>query len=156
MANNIVRKTETQTGGMRAIELHEWEHKVRKDVLKSATLAKFRQHNDLKERLLMTGGATLVLADSREKRDGIGLSMQDPTATNPNAWKGGNFYGQVLMEVRSQLREEERAEHDPVAGGEGTEVVRESVISGGDYTQKLELARKAAIVNRIRNRTGVH
>lgn len=153
MANNIIRKTETQTGGMRAIELHEWEHKVRKDILKNATLAKFRQHNDLKERLLMTGGATIVLADSREKRDGVGLNLHDPLITNPSAWRGSNYYGQVLMEVRSQLREEERAEHEPVAGGAGTEVVHESVISGGDYTQKLELARKAAIINRVRGRT---
>lgn len=153
MANNIVRKTETQTGGMRAIELHEWEGRVRNDILKDATLAKFRQHNDLKERLLMTGGAILVFGDSREKRDGVGLNLSDPQITNPHAWKGGNNYGRLLMEVRSQLREEEREENEPVAGGAGTEVVRESVISGGDYTAKLEMARKAAILNRVRGRT---
>ncbi len=152
IANNIVRKTEVQTGGMRAIDLHEWD-KIRKDILKNATLAKFKQHNDLKERLLMTGDSILVWADSREKKDGVGLSMSDPTVTNPQAWKGGNYYGQVLMEVRSQLREEEREDNEPVAGGAGTEVVRESVISGGDYTAKLEMARKAAILNRVRGRT---
>ncbi len=155
MANNIVRKSVEQTGGMRAIELHEWEGKVRADVLMNATLAKFRQHKDLKERLLRTGDAILALSDTREKRDGTGLALTDPAAATPTQWKGGNRYGHILMQVRSQLREEERAEETPVAGGAGTEVVRESVISGGDYTQKIEQARKAAIINRVRGRAGV-
>jgi ribA/ribD-fused uncharacterized protein len=155
MANNIVRKNIEQTGGMRAIELHEWENKVRADVLKNATLAKFKQHPDLKERLLATGDSILALSDSREKRDGTGVSINDPIAAKPQEWKGGNRYGHILMEVRSLLREEERADEEPVAGGAGTEIVRESVISGGDYTQKLELARKAAIINRVRGRAGV-
>ena len=152
MANAIIRKSVEQTGGMRAIELHDWQHKVRHDILKNATLAKFKQHTDLKERLLSTGDATIVLADSREKHDGIGLSMSDPNAANPNVWKGGNRYGQILMEVRTQLREEERAQDEPVAGGAGTEVVRESTIGGADYEAKIEAARKAAIIYRVRNR----
>ena len=156
IANNIVRKSAEQTGGMRAIEIHEWENKVRADVLMNATLAKFRQHKDLKERLLNTGDAVLALSDTREKRDGTGCALSDPTAANPREWKGGNRYGHILMQVRSQLREEERGEEaGPVAGGAGTEVVRESVISGGDYTQKIEQARKAAIINRVRSRVGV-
>ena len=156
LANNIVRKSADQTGGMRAIELHEWEGKVRADVLMNATLAKFRQHADLKERLLGTGDAVLALSDTREKRDGTGIGLSDPAAAIPTQWKGGNRYGHILMQVRSQLREEERAQEEgPVAGGAGTEIVRESVISGGDYTQKLEQARKAAIINRVRSRVGV-
>ena len=155
MANNIVRKSAEQTGGMRAIELHEWDNKVRLDVMKNATLAKFKQHPDLKERLMRTGDAILAWSDTREKRDGTGVAMTDALAADVNVWKGGNRYGQILMEVRSQLREEERENEEPVAGGAGTEIVRESVISGGDYTAKIENARKAAIINRVRNRVGV-
>jgi ribA/ribD-fused uncharacterized protein len=152
MANNIVRKSAQQTGGMRAIELHDWEGKVRKDLLRQSTLAKFKQHIDLKDRLMATGDKVLVLADSREKRDGVGLSITDPLAANPANWKGGNAYGQILMDVRKQLREEERADEGPVAGGAGTEVITESTIDTDSYQQKLERARKAAIINRVRSR----
>jgi ribA/ribD-fused uncharacterized protein len=151
MSNNIVRKTAQQTGGMRAIELHEWQGNVRKDLLRQATIAKFKQHADLKERLMATGDAVLVLADSREKHDGIGLAITDPLAANAAAWKGGNLYGSILMDVRKQLREEDRGD-EVVAGGAGTEAVKESVISDVGYHQKIEQARKAAIINRVRGR----
>jgi ribA/ribD-fused uncharacterized protein len=153
MANNIVRKTAQQTGGMRAIDLHEWQGNVRKDLLRQATLAKFKQHADLKDRLVATGDATLVLADSREKSDGIGIALTDPLAANPAAWKGGNLYGSVLMDVRKQLREEDRGD-EVVTGGAGTEAVKESVISSDGYHEKLERARKIAIMNRVRGRVG--
>jgi len=154
MASGIMMKPSSQTGGMMQIQPHEWEGRIREDVLTKATYAKFKQHAELRNKLLATGGAVLGLCDTRERQDGTGISLTDPTAVNPMSWKGGNLYGRVLMEIRSRLREEERADTDVVAGGAGTEEIRSSVISGGDYKERLEVARKGAIINAAKKRVG--
>lgn len=151
MASGIMMKPASQTGGMMQIQPHEWEGRIREDILTNATYAKFKQHAELRNKLLATGGAVLGLCDTRERQDGTGISLTDPTAANPMSWKGGNLYGRVLMEIRSRLREEERADTEAVAGEAGTEEVHSSVISGGDYKQRLEVARKGAIINAMRS-----
>ncbi len=154
MASGIVMKPASQTGGMMQIQPHEWEGRIREDVLTNATYAKFKQHRELRNKLLATGGAMLGLCDTRERQDGTGLSLTDSAAANPMSWKGGNLYGKILMQVRSRLREEERADTDIVTGERGTEEVHSSVISGGDYTAQLDVARKGAIINAAKKRVG--
>lgn len=154
MASGLLMKPASQTGGMMQIQPHEWEGRIREDILTKATYAKFKQHTELRDKLLATGGAVLGLCDTREKQDGTGIALTDPTAVNPMSWKGGNLYGRVLMEIRSRLREEERADTEAVAGEAGTEEVHRSVISGGDYKARLEVARKGGIINATKKRVG--
>jgi ribA/ribD-fused uncharacterized protein len=154
MASGIVMKPASQTGGMMQIQPHEWEGRIREDVLQKATYAKFKQHRELRNQLLATGGAVLGLCDTRERQDGTGLSLTDSQAVNPMSWKGGNLYGKILMQVRSRLREEERVDTDVVSGEHGTEEVHSSVISGGDYVEQLNSARKGAMINAARKRVG--
>lgn len=155
MAAALLMKPASQTGGMRQIQPHEWDGSIRQDVLRKATLAKFRQHSELRDKLLATGDAVLALADTREKRDGIGLALNDVQAANTTAWKGGNLYGQILMEARSQLRQEDRGDN-VVAGGAGTEAVREETISAGDYREAISKARESAIMGHMKARKTVH
>ncbi len=145
MANGILMKPVTQTGGAHQIQMHEWDGPVRESVLQKATLAKFRQHPELRDKLLMTGGAVLALADTREKRDGIGLALSDTAATQTTNWRGSNLYGRILMKVREQLREEYST--DTVTGGAaGTEEIHGGTISSTDYRAAIESARKGAII----------
>ncbi|SOF00940.1 conserved hypothetical protein, ribA/ribD-fused [Burkholderia sp. OK233] len=86
---------------MAAHGLYVWDiaadwSKIKFDRMKRVLLAKYGQHDDLKELLLSTGTATLI-----------------ETATVDNAvnrlWgevngKGQNKLGQLLMEVRTELR----------------------------------------------------
>ncbi len=145
MANGILMKPATQTGGAHQIQMHEWDGPVRESVLQKATLAKFRQHPELRDKLLMTGGAVLALADTREKRDGIGLPLTDSAATQTTNWRGSNLYGRILMKTREQLREEYST--DTVTGGAaGTEEIHGETISSGDYRAAIESARKGSII----------
>lgn len=154
MAGGLLMKPSSQTGGMMQIQPHEWEGRIQYDVLRKATYAKFNQHAELKRDLLTTGGAVLGLCDTRERQNGTGLALTDTQAANTSAWKGGNRYGQILMEVRAQLREQERADNEISSGGEGFQDATKSVISGGEYRDRIEEARKGVIIAAAKKRVG--
>lgn len=73
----------------------DWE-RVKDDVMREAVLAKFTQHPDIRAILLGTGEAHLVehTTDDSYWADGGG-------------GRGQNRLGEILMEVRAQLRGEE-------------------------------------------------
>ena len=74
-----------------------------KDVLLKANLAKFDQNEHARKILLQTG--TNVLGEaSKNKKWGIGMSLDDKNVTNTEHWDGQNIFGQVLDNVRSQIR----------------------------------------------------
>ena len=60
------------------------------------------------ETLLATGNAILAECSPRDKDWGILLSTSDPEVQDITKWRGENLLGQVLMEVREELREEIR------------------------------------------------
>jgi ribA/ribD-fused uncharacterized protein len=71
---------------------NDWE-KVKDDTMRTALLAKFTQHPDLKEKLVKTGKAQLIehtKNDSYWGDDGNGT--------------GKNMLGRLLMEVRDQIQ----------------------------------------------------
>lgn len=80
-----------------------WDENCREIVIKGNT-AKFSQNEDLKAFLLNTKERVLVEASPYDKIWGIGMSADDPNAENPALWKGTNFLGFCLMEVRDILR----------------------------------------------------
>ncbi len=70
----------------------DWEA-VKNDVMREALYAKFTQHPDLTEQLLSTGNATLI---EHTKNDRYWGDAGDGT--------GLNMLGQLLMEIREQIR----------------------------------------------------
>ncbi|EGD80553.1 swarming motility protein YbiA [Salpingoeca rosetta] len=86
--------TAKKLGQTRAVKLRsDWED-VKYDVMYKACLAKFTQHADLRKQLLDTGDAKLI---EHTRNDRVWGDGGDGT--------GQNKLGQVLMEVRRELRE---------------------------------------------------
>ncbi|RNB81128.1 NADAR family protein [Brevibacillus fluminis] len=79
-----------------------WEQNCMQ-IVKEANRAKFTQHEDLLEALLKTAGTTIVEASPTDSIWGIGLAEDDPRASNRRQWKGTNWLGQVLTELREEL-----------------------------------------------------
>ncbi|BAK47021.1 uncharacterized BCR [Clostridium sp. SY8519] len=76
---------------------------LRQIIVYEGLLAKFSQNEELKEKLLETGNATLAEAAVRDKIWGIGLSMNDMNRFDRAKWKGQNLLGYALMIVRGKL-----------------------------------------------------
>ena len=76
---------------------------VCKDIVYRGNLAKFSQNDDLKKKLLATGKKLIVEASPNDRIWGIGLATDDPKAQQRQYWKGTNWLGEILMQVRSEL-----------------------------------------------------
>ena len=88
---------------MRGFDEQLWVER-RYDLVVTGNLAKFSQHQDLRDFLLSTGTRVLVEASPRDGIWGIGLAADDDRASSPENWPGLNLLGFALMEVRHQLR----------------------------------------------------
>ena len=75
-----------------------------REIVKRGSRAKYDQNPDLKDALMATGDKTLVEASATDRLWGIGLRKQDPRAERRSSWLGMNWLGQVLTEVRDELR----------------------------------------------------
>ena len=71
----------------------DWET-AKLNVMREAVLAKFTQHEDLRELLLATGDAKLIEHTANDDYWGDG-----------GDGKGRNMLGRILMDVRTKLRE---------------------------------------------------
>ncbi len=76
---------------------------VARDVVFRGNVAKFSQHDDLRERLRASAGTTLVEASPADTLWGIGLAADDPRAFARASWLGTNWLGEILTEVRIAL-----------------------------------------------------
>lgn len=74
------------------------------DLVVTGNLAKFGQHQELKEYLLGTGDRVLVEASPYDRIWGTGLAADHEHGTSPEHWPGLNQLGFALMEVRHRLR----------------------------------------------------
>lgn len=72
-------------------------------IIYEGLLEKFRQNQDLRERLLETGDAILAECAVQDKIWGIGLSMTDEKRFLLSRWRGQNLLGFALMEVRDKI-----------------------------------------------------
>jgi len=72
-------------------------------IVKRGSKAKYEQNPHLKRYLLETAGTTLVEASPYDTIWGIGLKADDPRAQNRETWRGTNWLGQVLTEVRNEM-----------------------------------------------------
>jgi len=76
---------------------------ARYEIVVAGNLAKFGQHEDLREFLIGTGDAVLVEASPFDKVWGIGMGPNNPDVTSPLKWRGLNLLGFALMDVRDRL-----------------------------------------------------
>jgi predicted NAD-dependent protein-ADP-ribosyltransferase YbiA (DUF1768 family) len=111
------------------------------EILKSLIL----QHPRIGEALRTTGDDTLVYANPKESRYGIGLAADDPLALDKGAWKGPNILGQAWQVVRGTL--------EPVleggdTDGEEDEEAASPVLKGGSYTEHGKTAEEAKDIRR--------
>lgn len=86
-----------------------WTENARKIVYKACD-AKFRQNEHLLKRLLKTKGTTLVEASPVDPIWGIGLAEDNPKARVRSKWRGKNWLGQVLTQLREDILAENAAE----------------------------------------------
>ncbi|QOV08333.1 NADAR family protein [Bacillus phage Kirov] len=82
-----------------------WQ-KNRKRIYKEVLMDKFSVPF-LKKCILSTGHKMLVEASPSDRIWGIGMHKDHPDVEDPKKWKGMNLLGQVLMEVREELRKQE-------------------------------------------------
>ena len=74
-----------------------------KEVIFDGNYAKFTQNESIGQLLLSTENAVLAEASPEDRIYGIGLSADDISATDPKLWKGSNFMGLTLMQLREML-----------------------------------------------------
>ena len=86
-------------------DLNVWNENARK-IVYTGNYARFTQNEDDKELLLSTGDKTCVEASPVDKIWGIGLAATDPRALNRATWRGRNWLGEVLTQVREDIKKE--------------------------------------------------
>ncbi|MFF2557337.1 NADAR family protein [Nocardia sp. NPDC058058] len=73
------------------------------DIVMRGSIAKFGQHEALRDFLIATGDKVLVEAAPRDTIWGIGLGAENPAAAHPSTWRGENLLGFALMDAREAL-----------------------------------------------------
>ena len=79
---------------------------LRQIIVFQGLLEKFRQSDELKNKLLATQQDILAECAVQDRIWGIGLSMKDDRRFNMDEWQGQNLLGFSLMYVRSVLEKE--------------------------------------------------
>jgi ribA/ribD-fused uncharacterized protein len=77
----------------------------REAIVTRGNLAKFTADPALRDFLVGTGDRVLVEASPVDRVWGIGRAADDELAARPEAWRGLNLLGFVLMDIREQLRD---------------------------------------------------
>ena len=76
----------------------------REAIMYEVNLVKFSENEELREKLLSTGQATLAECAAHDRIWGIGLAMDDTARFDVKSWHGQNLLGKSLMSVRAALQ----------------------------------------------------
>lgn len=87
---------------VRQFDREVWEQQAR-PIVYEGNYAKFTQNKDLLQTLLATSGTTLVEASPTDRIWGVGLEEDDPRILSRSTWRGTNWLGEVLTELRENL-----------------------------------------------------
>ena len=74
-----------------------------KEVVYKGCKGKFTQNEVLLKQLLNIEGTTLVEASPRDTLWGIGYSEKNPKAKTRHTWRGKNWLGEILTQLRNDL-----------------------------------------------------
>jgi ribA/ribD-fused uncharacterized protein len=81
----------------------EWDAACRR-IVYEGNLAKFSQHEDLRQYLLGSGDLVIVEASPHDRIWGIGMKRSEPGVEDPKNWRGKNWLGEAIMEARRTIR----------------------------------------------------
>lgn len=79
-------------------------NRVCRGIVYRGNLARFEQNTDLLQLLMDTGERVVVEASPRDRIWGIGMGASNPDAEDPEKWRGRNWLGVALMQVREELK----------------------------------------------------
>lgn len=102
MKEDNPRKQKALGREVKSFDKDAWSVMAR-PIVKQGNLAKFSQNPNLLELLAATAGTTLVEASPYDDIWGIGLGERDPRCLDRTTWKGTNWLGEILTEVRIEL-----------------------------------------------------
>eukprot|EP00111_Clytia_hemisphaerica_P014421 TCONS_00042464-protein len=112
MAANILRETVPKKMKQFGRKVNNYDDEIWKEksrvVVEEGNYAKFSQNEHMKTHILSTGDDILAEASPFDKRWGIGLGKNDKRALDPKNWRGSNWLGEALMNVRTKIRDEEK------------------------------------------------
>jgi ribA/ribD-fused uncharacterized protein len=74
-------------------------------VVYNGNRAKFEQNPSMLKQLMETGDRELVEASPYDKIWGIGMGQDDPRALDKTKWDGTNLLGDVLTQLRDDLKQ---------------------------------------------------
>ena len=80
-----------------------WDAK-RDEVMRTGVRSKFIQHPELRKQLLETGDRMIGEADARNLYWGIGTAETSEKSKHPEKWRGQNKMGKLLMELRTEFK----------------------------------------------------
>lgn len=87
---------------IRGFEQDAWNSFCR-GIVYRGNLAKFTQNDELQALLIATGIREIVEASPGDRIWGIGLSADHPDACHPSRWKGTNWLGTAIMQIRAKI-----------------------------------------------------
>jgi ribA/ribD-fused uncharacterized protein len=79
-------------------------NEIRYQVVLNATIEKYKQNPELKEKLLAIDCDTFVEASPYDTIWGIGMDESNPDAANEKTWLGLNLLGKAITEARNILK----------------------------------------------------
>jgi ribA/ribD-fused uncharacterized protein len=80
-----------------------WDGRKR-NIVKRINYAKFSQNKGLRRKLFQSGNKLLAEASPVDTIWGVGLDAATAAVTDPAMWPGQNLLGQIITEVREELR----------------------------------------------------
>ena len=80
-----------------------WD-KIKYRTVRRGIKAKFVQNPEILSKLLATGNVLLAECSEKDTNWGIGIGMKDDARFDVSKWKGDNYLGRILMDVREELR----------------------------------------------------
>jgi len=87
---------------VRGFDADVWNARA-KFLVKKGNHAKFTQNEDLMKELMATGKKIIVEASPYDRIWGIGLNEHDALRTPVENWRGTNWLGEVLTELRDEF-----------------------------------------------------
>lgn len=87
---------------VKSFKKDEWDA-VAKKVVYEGNVAKFGQNPELKKYLLSTAPTLLVEASPYDCIWGIGIGVNDSRRFDESKWRGTNWLGQVLTNLRAEF-----------------------------------------------------
>ena len=124
------RKQKALGRQVRGFDAGVWDA-VCRGIVYRANLAKFEQNGELYDLLLATGDRTIVEASPEDAIWGIGLAQDDPRAQDPSQWRGTNWLGVALMQVRDELRRRKGQDAPPMDGDLLKQLEAREIEAGG-------------------------